>query len=250
MASKNEPVPLSEANALPTRDAVAAAASLPVYDATGQSQPFSSLYTPRPSSSSSSSASRHLIIFVRHFFCGVCLPPPLSPLPVYLHPPRPPDTPQHTALTGAQNCQDFIRALSAAITPAALAALPTRTTLTIIGCGASDLIPMYAHATHCAFPLFADPDRAIYDALGMTRTLNLGPRKPDYVVGGMVANVLSSVWQGLKQGAAALKGGDVQQVGGEFLFDGAGEVTWCHRMRYTRDHTEVEELKTMLGLSG
>ncbi|TKA70851.1 hypothetical protein B0A49_07045, partial [Cryomyces minteri] len=71
MASKNEPVPLSEANALPTRDAVAAAASLPVYDATGQSQPFSSLYTPRPSSSSSSSASRHLIIFVRHFFCGL-----------------------------------------------------------------------------------------------------------------------------------------------------------------------------------
>ncbi|KAK5014106.1 hypothetical protein LTR60_003529 [Cryomyces antarcticus] len=218
MASKNEPVPLSEANALPTKDA----ASLPIYDATGQSQPFSSLYTPSPSSSSSSSssgsASRHLIIFVRHFFCG--------------------------------NCQDFIRALSAAITPAGLAALPTRTTLTIIGCGASDLIPMYAHATHCAFPLFADPDRAIYDALGMTRTLNLGPKRPDYLVGGIIANVLSSVWQGLKQGAAALKGGDVQQVGGEFLFDGAGEVTWCHRMRYTRDHTEIEELKTVLGLSG
>ncbi len=58
-----------------------------------------------------------------------------------------------------------------------------------------------------------------------------------------------SIGQGLKQigSGLALKGGDQKQVGGEFLFEG-GEVRWCHRMRNTRDHVEVPELREVLGL--
>lgn len=81
------------------------------------------------------------------------------------------------------------------------------------------------------------------------------------------------------------KGGDMQQVGGEFLFEpvekatpicspdvdagekrlGEGEtgvngylggtgfveakrVVWCHRMRNTRDHAELPEVREVLGL--
>ncbi len=80
------------------------------------------------------------------------------------------------------------------------------------------------------------------------------------------------------------QGGDYQQVGGEFMFEPANgimdtpvhspeddfnrqlgdrrgvegmlengyseekRVTWCHRMRNTRDHAEMEELREVLGL--
>lgn len=44
-----------------------------------------------------------------------------------------------------------------------------------------------------------------------------------------------------------LSGGAPRQVGGEFLFEG-GKVLWCHRMRNTRDHAEIPELKQHLGL--
>ena len=44
-----------------------------------------------------------------------------------------------------------------------------------------------------------------------------------------------------------LSGGAPRQVGGEFVFEG-GKVTWCKRMRNTRDHAEIPEIKQHLGL--
>lgn len=44
-----------------------------------------------------------------------------------------------------------------------------------------------------------------------------------------------------------LSGGAPRQVGGEFLFEG-GKVAWCKRMRNTRDHAEISEIKQHLGL--
>ncbi len=46
-----------------------------------------------------------------------------------------------------------------------------------------------------------------------------------------------------------MKGGDYKQVGGEFLWE-SGEVVWCHRMRNTRDHAEIQVLRDRLGLDG
>lgn len=95
-----------------------------------------------------------------------------------------------------------------------------------------------------------------------------------------------SVLQSLKQikGGKLFQGGDYQQVGGEFLFepvrmstpitspadgpvgmhasggilgngDKIGEsegyeekrITWCHRMKNTRDHAEIPEIREVLG---
>ena len=50
-----------------------------------------------------------------------------------------------------------------------------------------------------------------------------------------------------KIGHGAFQGGDYRQVGGEFVFENE-EVTWCHRMRNTRDHAELEEVRQVLGL--
>lgn len=142
---------------------------------------------------------------------------------------------------------------------------------------------MYAEATSCPFPIYADPTRALYNELGMVRTLAMGA-KPDYQRRSTLGSVVASIVQGIKHvpTGRAFVGGDYQQVGGEFLFEpvdgiqspvaspsaeggeqkelglGVGkldtavekQVTWCHRMRNTRDHAEVPELREVLGLDG
>lgn len=120
----------------------------------------------------------------------------------------------------------------------------------------------------------------------MMRTLNLGTR-PEYQRRGTLLGMAQSVVQSLKQikSGNLFQGGDYQQVGGEFLFepvrmatpitspadgplegmhanggilgngDKMGEnegfeekrITWCHRMKNTRDHAEIPEIREILG---
>lgn len=62
--------------------------------------------------------------------------------------------------------------------------------------------------------------------------------------------------QTIKTGWKARGGGDWSQVGGEFLFVKSGKeegdeewrCEWAHRMRTTRDHAEIDELKQLLGM--
>ncbi|KAF2275737.1 uncharacterized protein EI97DRAFT_400083 [Westerdykella ornata] len=193
---------------LPTEKDLKRVENLLILDSKGQSRPFKDLY------SGEGVAPRQLIIFVRHFFCG--------------------------------NCQEYLRTLSSSITPESLLALPTPAFITVIGCGRPELIDMYAETTKCPFPIYAEPTRKLYDILGMTRTYELG-KKPDYIHTNLFVSSVQSVVQGLKTGNKALKGGDFKQAGGEFLFE-HGKPVWAHRMRNTRDHTEVEELRQVLGL--
>ncbi|AEO57000.1 hypothetical protein MYCTH_2302657 [Thermothelomyces thermophilus ATCC 42464] len=253
----------------PTLETIRKIDKYTVLDKDGKSHTFRSLYTGRHT------ARRVLIIFIRHFFCG--------------------------------NCQQYLRAVSEFITPQALLSRPRggTTFICVVGCGDPALIDMYAEATGCPYPIYADPTRRLYAELGMIRTLALGPRRPAYMRTGLLKSSLLSVAQGLKQvpKGLALKGGDTKQVGGEFLFepvagagpdgvraaetaetpigieppaawaqagngegagqrsetslDGKGEpdsdgvdkvVTWCHRMRNTRDHAEIPVLMEVLGL--
>ncbi|KAF1849230.1 uncharacterized protein K460DRAFT_404465 [Cucurbitaria berberidis CBS 394.84] len=197
-------------NDLPTEKDLERVGDMLVLDAQGQSRPFKELYQ------APSVAPRQLIIFIRHFFCG--------------------------------NCQEYLRTLSSSIKPEDLLALPTPTFITVIGCGRPELIPMYTEATSCPFPIYAEPTRKLYDYLGMTRTFNLGA-KPDYMHTNMLINSVQSIFQGLGTGKHALKGGDFKQVGGEFLFEN-GECTWAHRMKTTRGHAEVTDIRSLLGLDG
>lgn len=139
-----------------------------------------------------------------------------------------------------------MRTLSSSITPEELLTLPVPTFITVIGCGRPDLIDMYAQTTNCPFPIYADPTRKLYDYLNMTRTWDLG-KKPEYFQSNVLATSAQSIVQALKTGTKALKGGDFKQVGGEFMFED-GKVVWAHRMRHTRDHAEVSELRKVLGL--
>ena len=108
---------------------------------------------------------------------------------------------------------------------------------------------MYVKETECPFPIYADPTRKLYAQLGMTRTLDLGPKNPDYVQMSLLSVCIKSFLQGLRAGSKALKGGDFWQVGGEFVFED-GRVVWCHRMKNTRDHAEFSVLRSELGYDG
>ncbi|KAK3956989.1 AhpC/TSA antioxidant enzyme-domain-containing protein [Pseudoneurospora amorphoporcata] len=297
-------------NDLPSLATIKKIENYHVLDRHGKSHTFRSLYTGKHV------ARRVLIIFVRHFFCG--------------------------------QCQEYLRTLSASITPDALLRLPLSTFIAVVGCGDPQLIDMYAQATNCPFPIYADPTRKLYQELGMVRTLALG-EKPAYTSKNIVITSLDSILQGIKQIPKGLvnKAGDFKQIGGEFLFepvdiqspvhavqwedmertleratrenneaaaaaaaaaaerkrdssgsrlepdsddketgvgsnskgtikkekkifggqghrpseasiDGKNEedegeekrVTWCHRMKTTRDHVEIPELMEVLGLDG
>ncbi|KAK3326384.1 AhpC/TSA antioxidant enzyme-domain-containing protein [Apodospora peruviana] len=239
-------------NQIPSAETLKKIENYMVLDRDGKSHSFKSLYTGKHA------ARRVLLIFVRHFFCG--------------------------------QCQEYLTQLSTSITPDALLRLPVSTFIAVIGCGDPGLIDMYATATNCPFPIYADPTRKLYDELGMIRTLAMGPR-PAYTTKNILKSSIESVFQGLKQikSGLATKAGDARQIGGEFLFeplslqspvatpwyeverrlgsysntsatslDGRGEddlgeekrVTWCHRMKTTRDHAEIPELMEVLGLDG
>ncbi|KAL8767988.1 MAG: hypothetical protein Q9209_005659 [Squamulea sp. 1 TL-2023] len=199
-------------NNVPRRKDLERVAELPVLDKDGKPHAFRSLYT-----SPSNERSRTLIIFIRHFFCG--------------------------------NCQEYLRSLSSSITPDVLQSLSPSLNIRIIGCGQPDLIPMYARETECPYPIYADPSKKLYAELGMIRTLSLGPKAPQYMQYSLPSAVVRAIYQSLKAGRDAFKGGDYWQVGGEFIFE-HGEVTWCHRMKNTRDHAEIPEMRRQLGLDG
>ena len=236
-------------NEIPSADTLRKIDDLTVLDRDGKTHTFKSLYSGR------NVPRRVLFVFVRHFFCGVRIS--------YT-------TDYFFSLLTSQNCQEYLRTLSESITPEALLGLPISTFIVVIGCGDPALVDMYVEATKCPFPLYTDPTRALFDELGMVKTLALGS-KPAYMKKGMWKSSFDSVLQGLRvlpQGLS-LKSGDQRQVGGEFLFEpldmvtpmnspGAeGEdaveekkITWCHRMRTTRDHAEIPELMEVLGLDG
>jgi len=197
-------------NTPPTKADLEKVAELKVLDAEKKSHTFKSLYA-----DDENGPRRLLIIFIRHFFCGIC--------------------------------QEYLRSFSSIITPDHLSELSTPTEVIIIGCGQPDLIPLYVKETGCPYTIYADPTRKLYDLLGMTKTMSLGNKHPDYMQRSMISSSISSFLLGLRSGRHMLSAGDFWQVGGEFIFE-EGKVTWCHRMRNTRDHAETLEVQKQFGL--
>lgn len=75
-----------------------------------------------------------------------------------------------------------------------------------------------------------------------------GPTRPEYQTASISALAVRSLIQGVSTGiSGAWHGGDLRQVGGEFIVCD-GSIEWAHRMGNTRDHTEVEDLMQVLGL--
>lgn len=88
----------------------------------------------------------------------------------------------------------------------------------------------------------------------MTSNLAMGSHKPEYMQQSLVGVIGAGMWNVLRSGKKAImgEGGNQSQNGGEWLWEkkagGEWELQWCKRMRHTRDHAEVKELKTVLGM--
>ncbi|KAK5107033.1 hypothetical protein LTR62_001922 [Meristemomyces frigidus] len=190
-------------------------ASLPLTTEDGTKVPFNSLYTSSSSSENTSTSSKHLIIFIRHFFCG--------------------------------SCEEYVRNLTRHTST-----FSSSINLTIIASGLPNQIPGYRQRTGTTFPIFCDPERKIYAALGMTNNYGSGEKKPGYIQQGSAWLALKSSWTLLtSKGGLGMEGGHPGQNGGEVVVVGSeGKWVFCHRMLSTRDHAEVGELLELLGLEG
>ncbi|VUC31799.1 unnamed protein product [Clonostachys rosea] len=210
-----KPSPAAVNDIPPSAEDLKAIENFVVYDNKEEPRPFKSLYA------GPGAASRVLVIFIRHFFCGAC--------------------------------KNYVKFLSESASPEKLK--PIDTSIVFVGCGDASLIDGYVEDTGCPHPVYSNPGVDLFDALGMVKTMNPGTPK-DYVpesqvrlaVGGL-SNAFGK-WMG---GAAVTKGGSIAQQGAELLFEGEGDnrrVTWCHRMRDGKDHTDKNDILKVIGLGG
>lgn len=224
---------------LPSEEVIRQAGEVTIYDAEAKPVPFKSLYK------ADDQRKRVMIIFIRHFFCGVC---PFSPL----HCP-----PRHASWTPAdksQVCQEYLKALAAGISPTSL---PKDVSIVVIGCGAPSLIPSYIEnlgfEASYPFPIYADQSRKLYRLFEMQSNLEMPSAPSKYfqrsifaVVARSAVQMVQRTWHG-----DAGSGGPISQNGGEILYEVEGdnvEVSWCHKMKNTQDHAEIDELRTVLEL--
>ena len=134
--------------------------------------------------------------------------------------------------------------------------IPIPTSIIIIGCGQPDIINHYKKFTGCPFPIYADPSRILFKKLGMRIGFNVGRKRPEYMGNhGLMSGSMEEIKtlrkslkdpNGLRK-RDLLRGGNIMQIGGEFLFD-SGEVLWCHRMTTYRNHAEIKQLRDLLQL--
>lgn len=167
---------------------------------------------------------------------------------------------------------DYLKYLSKALNIIKLEDLRPKVSIVVVGCGDPRLIDGYRCTTHWQFPIYTDPSGVLFDRLGMKKTLLLGP-KPEYITRSLVVLLADGVRLAAKDlsSGLAFKSGNLFQSGGEFLFDidnsggslaekeirekdsdeeneaggATGQrkcVTWCHRMRTVRDHSEAREI--------
>eukprot|EP01113_Clastostelium_recurvatum_P046291 TRINITY_DN8097_c0_g2_i1.p1 TRINITY_DN8097_c0_g2~~TRINITY_DN8097_c0_g2_i1.p1 ORF type:complete len:254 (+),score=43.63 TRINITY_DN8097_c0_g2_i1:38-763(+) len=201
--NKDKTDPAFDADALPSPEVVADALQYEVIASDDSKHALSSLIT---------STKRTCIIFIRHFFCGLC--------------------------------QDYITNICKITSPEELAA--NESSLVFIGCGDPSLISFYVKETGCTFPLYADPSGGLYDKLGMIRGLNWN-EKPEYAETSLPANICRSMSQVVRAGfKKASKAGEINRNGGEFVFTQDGQCTWAHRMPDSIGHTLPQQIKEVM----
>ncbi|KAG6915938.1 hypothetical protein DXG01_009204 [Tephrocybe rancida] len=159
-----------------------------------------------------------IVVFIRHFFCG--------------------------------NCQMFVEQL-AAIPESTLSNNGIR--IAVVGCGDWQPIQSYIEKTKFTGPIYADPTRTLYRALGMNieklEGTPAGQERKSYLKEGAMTNALKSIWKGpLTHPNLIGKQGNISQLGGEFVFGPGLSCSFAWRMQHTEDHIEIAELLKQAGV--
>ncbi|KAF8481544.1 hypothetical protein DFH94DRAFT_628877, partial [Russula ochroleuca] len=93
--------------------------------------------------------------------------------------------------------------------------------MALVGCGDWGLIETYKKDTEFKGEIYANPDRKLYDSLGLISNLQTTPKdeeKRSYLKRGFLNNTLWSIWRGpFKNPSHIGKQGNISQLGGDFI---------------------------------
>ncbi|TFK69686.1 hypothetical protein BDN72DRAFT_767649, partial [Pluteus cervinus] len=144
-----------------------------------------------------------IVIFIRHFWCPLC--------------------------------QDYMTSVKNLAKPEMLKG--TRDVqLVIISNGAHTLIEKYKQIFNLPFNMYTDPTLAVYNALGMGKDKD----EASYVKHGLVSGIALVMARAVKVKMRVWEnGGDVGQLGGEFVLGPGLRCTFAHRMQTPKGHAPI-----------
>ncbi|KAK2460943.1 hypothetical protein APHAL10511_007413 [Amanita phalloides] len=219
---------------LPSHEQLSRAASLLVIAESGVRVTFGSLFEKQ----------RTIVIFIRHFWCPLCQDY-MSSVRSFVRP-------------------DVLRS------PATLGAGGSPAKLVVISNGSHAMISKYRQIFRMPFDMYTDPTLAVYTALGMGRgkdvdypvevsTLSeVSPKKSPgmdrqkkedmirnggYVKHCTMGGIVMVVMRAIKVGMPVWeKGGDIAQLGGEFVFGPGLTCSFAHRMQSPKGHAPIQDV--------
>ncbi|CZT41739.1 uncharacterized protein RSE6_01516 [Rhynchosporium secalis] len=244
---------------LPTQETLKKVENHPILDQDGRSIPFKNLYT------GPNVARRVLVIFVRHFYCGNCqeyirtLTSSITPSSLLSLP-----TPTFIAIVGCGSPSLIPMWIDATSCPFPVYADPTKLLYSELG--------MFRTLNMGNRPEYQRKDflslmiGGFWQSMSMVTSGQALKGGDMYQVGGELmfepVNDASPICTpgsvGEEEKRLSAEAGKENGADGERGEEGMLElqpveekrVTWCHRMRNTRDHAEMPELREVLGLDG
>ncbi|KAG6902825.1 hypothetical protein C0995_010710 [Termitomyces sp. Mi166 len=158
-----------------------------------------------------------IVVFIRHFWCP--------------------------------HCQDYLSSI-AQTAPRPSEKNPFN--LVIISNGAPAFISKYRALFGFEFEMYTDPTLAVYTALGMGRSSSAsGPTIPngDYVRHGTMGGIAMVALRALKVGLPVWeRGGDLHQLGGEFILGPGLTCSYAHRMQSPKGHAPIGAVLSAAGI--
>ncbi|KAJ1034789.1 hypothetical protein NDA13_001043 [Ustilago tritici] len=119
----------------------------------------------------------------------------------------------------------------------------------VVGQGDWHVIKAYREVMQVPYPMFADPKRNIYRALGMTlRTNDASPvcARPDYASMGMTKGILVAIKKGLFD-MPIRNPGDMKLLGGDFILGPGLQCSFTHRMTTADGHMDIPRILAQAG---
>ncbi|TKY89663.1 hypothetical protein EX895_001448 [Sporisorium graminicola] len=119
----------------------------------------------------------------------------------------------------------------------------------IVGQGDWQVIKAYREVMQVQYPMFADPKRNVYRALGMTlRTNDANPAcaRPDYASLGMTKGILVAIKKGLFD-MPIRNPGDMKLLGGDFILGPGLQCSFTHRMTTADGHMDIPRILAQAG---
>ncbi len=119
----------------------------------------------------------------------------------------------------------------------------------IVGQGDWHVIKAYREVMQVQYPMYADPKRNVYRALGMTlRTNEANPAcaRPDYNQMSLTKGILVAIKKGLFD-MPIRNPGDMKLLGGDFILGPGLQCSFTHRMTTTDGHMDLPRILAQAG---